>query len=281
MSNSFEEVIREDSSPLFRIKEIRGLGTDKLTWGNDIFAFHIGKGYILSVCHNLIEGVEVIEDGELVSLYKRYNKNISKPYLLIHQKKDALFGNSHLNSYFADDHKMYENSFRRSLFLVDVELIEIITDYDIAIYKIADNFKYLIPSIPSIKIDTNIYDIDDDNYYGLQSAPWNQLGHMIHKVSIEGYVDHFSKYDKIDVVRDGFRYLTKGYLKFGSSGSPYLYYDKDKDEFRANAIQSELFGIQMRIEKSLNNTQYVNAIATPLFNIKKKLYELGFNVENV
>ncbi len=271
MSNSFEKIIGENSSPLFRIKAVKGLGTQQRAWGSDIFAFHIGKGYFLSVCHNLIRGDK--GDEQLINLYKR---NISKPYLLIHQKKDALFGNPHLNSYFADDHKMYERSFKRFLFLVDVELVEIITDYDIAIYKIADNFKDLIPHIPSIKIDTKIYDIGNDNYYGLQSAPWNEMGHMIHKVSIEGYVDHFSKYESIDVVRDGFRYLTKGYLKFGSSGLPYLYYDKDKDEFRANAIQSELFGIQMRIGDSRDNTQYVNAIATPLSNIKEKLRELGF-----
>ncbi len=269
--NSFEKIIGENTSPLFRIKAVKGLGTPQHAWGRDIFAFHIGKGYFLSVCHNLIEGKK--GDEQLINLYKR---NISKPYLLIHQKKDALFGNPHLNSYFADDHKMYEGGFERFLFLVDVELVEIITDHDIAIYKIADNFKDLIPHIPSIKIDTKIYDIGNDNYYGLQSAPYNEIGHMIHKVSIEGYVDHFSEYWNVDAIRDGFRYLTKGYLKFGSSGSPYLYYDKDKDEFRANAIQSELFGIQMRIGDSRDNTQYVNAIATPLFNIKEKLQELGF-----
>jgi len=269
--NAFEKIIGENTSPLFRIKAVKGLGTQQFAWGSDIFAFHIGKGYFLSVCHNLIRGD--MGDEQLINLYKR---NIYKPYLLIHQKKDALFGKPELNSYFYESNKWYERGFGRFLFLVDVELVEIITDHDIAIYKIADKFKGLIPHIPSIKIDTKIYDIGNDNYYGLQSAPYNEIGHMIHKVSIEGYVDHFSQYEGIDVVRNGFRYLTKGYLKFGSSGSPYLYYDKDKDEFRANAIQSELFGIQMRIGDNRNNTQYVNAIATPLFNIKEKLQELGF-----
>jgi hypothetical protein len=74
---------------------------------------------------------------------------------------------------------------------------------------------------------------------------------------------------------EGLRYLIKGYFRFGSSGAPYLVYNSELNEFEANAIQSEACPIQLSISnKRDGNFQYVNAIATPLSNIKDHLEKL-------
>ena len=71
---------------------------------------------------------------------------------------------------------------------------------------------------------------------------------------------------------DGLRYLIRGYFRFGSSGAPYVYYNADEGQFKVNAIQSEASPIQLSINNSRDgNFQYVNAIASPLKNIKEEI----------
>jgi hypothetical protein len=98
---------------------------------------------------------------------------------------------------------------------------------------------------------------------------------MTNKAVIEGFADNWSLFkDRVggDYVMDGNRYLIKGYFRFGSSGAPYVVFDEKANQFKANAIQSEASPIQLSINKNREgNYQYVNAIASPLNNIKGEL----------
>jgi hypothetical protein len=88
-------------------------------------------------------------------------------------------------------------------------------------------------------------------------------------------LDHFNIFpDDIagNYQMEGYRYLIKGYFRFGSSGAPYLIYDEAKGSYVANAIQSEASGIQLSIKHDREgNFQYINAIAAPLYIIKDEL----------
>ena len=69
--------------------------------------------------------------------------------------------------------------------------------------------------------------------------------------------------------------MIKGYFRFGSSGAPYIFYDKTTDTFKANAIQSEACPLQLAINNSREgNFQFVNALASPLNIIESKLRSL-------
>lgn len=88
-------------------------------------------------------------------------------------------------------------------------------------------------------------------------------------------IDHWNCFgDAIggNYIMDGTRYLIKGYFRFGSSGAPYVLYDDESNSFKVNAIQSEASGIQLSINNNRNgNFQYINAIATPLDNIRAEI----------
>jgi len=92
---------------------------------------------------------------------------------------------------------------------------------------------------------------------------------------IEGILDHHAcRVDPIggNIVFEGYRYLLKGYFRFGSSGAPYLIYDTDSDSFMINAVQSEGSPIQLSINNNKEgNFQYINAIASPLLTIQDAL----------
>jgi len=207
-----------------------------------------------------------------------YNDNICKPYLLLQFRGNAFMGNPELNNRFTTGRYFYEQEFNRHTFLIDLKIHKIIVSSDIAIYKIDDSFIDLIPSIPSINADYNIYDIGDPDFYCLQGAPINELGRLLHKSQIEGYIDHFSpqlRLNNQNYIFEGNRYLIKGYFRFGSSGAPYLHYDRENDLFKVNAIQSEACPLQMMIQGNKEkNAQYVNAIATPIKNIQSELEPL-------
>ena len=207
-----------------------------------------------------------------------YDKGICTPYLLLQFRNNAFLGDSSVNSRFTGGRYFYEQAINRHTYLIDMVLHDVIKTSDISIYKIDDSFSDLIPTIPSINIDYNIYDIGSDDIYCLQGAPINELGRLLHISHIEGYIDHFSPQVISSTQRaifEGDRYLIKGYFRFGSSGAPYLHYEKEDEIFKVIAIQSEACPLQLLIDgKRDKNAQYVNAIATPLSNIKEKLEAL-------
>ena len=158
-----------------------------------------------------------------------------------------------------------------------MELTEAFYSDDIALYRIVNTPKEIIEAMPSVSIDYTILNDDHQQYYCLQSSPTSEVGKLLNKAQIEGFTEHFAIFpERIggNYLLEGLRYLIKGYFRFGSSGAPYLVYDEAQNKFKVNAIQSEACPIQLSIDnKRDGNFQYVNAIATPLNNIKEKLQD--------
>jgi hypothetical protein len=333
MKQSVIDVISELKSPLFRIMAGYDINDPaSRRFENNICAFHIGKGYFLSVAHNLLthtnflhtvdeeiyktqilpgatpqaqvylnmnyalderknkrrlnntqfDAQQLINEFSKISFDIRYPNlyanNICKPYLIIQFRSNSFFGNTGIMSRFAGGRTFFEEGISRNTFLLDLDLVKIFYESDIAVYKISDEFMDLSEIIPSLPIDYNFYDIGFENLYCLQGAPINELGKLLNKVEIEGVLDHFSTPGKIreqTYIFQGNRYLIKGYFRFGSSGAPYLSYNTDSDTFAFNGIQSEASPLQMLINGNRDkNAQYVNAIATPLNNIQRELEEI-------
>jgi hypothetical protein len=224
----------------------------------------------------------------IVEIFKQINfdtrwltlesKNICKPCLIV-QFRNALFyndptltGNFDATTYFP------ELSLNRHTFLLELKLEKTFFSNDIALYRMVNPVPEIVNKIPALKLNFNILDDSTANFYCLQSSSNSLLGRLMNNASIEGYADNWSLFkDRIggDYVMDGHRYLIKGYFRFGSSGAPYLVFDKQENCFMANAIQSEASPIQLSINKNREgNFQYVNAIATPLNNIRGELEDL-------
>ena len=98
----------------------------------------------------------------------------------------------------------------------------------------------------------------------------------MNKAQIEGYLEHFNVFpDRIggNYTFEGMRYLIKSYFRFGYLGAPYVFYDKENQQFKVNAVQSEACSIQLSIDtKRDGNFQYINALATPLSVIKERIF---------
>lgn len=333
MKESIISLISELKSPLFRIMTGYDIqDSTKRRFENNICAFHIGKGYFLSVSHNLIRHTNILQSidesifqnhvlqgvttqdrnflnanysldtslnklrwngnnnnrTQLIQTFSRipfdirypniYSNNICKPYLIVQFKANSFFDDPNLTSRFSDGRNFHESNIKRYTFLIDLEIVQILHDSDITIYKITDEFIDLNVMIPSLPIDFEFYDIGYNDCYCLQGAPINELGKLLNKANIDGVIDHFSSNGIVrgqNYIFQGNRYLIKGYFRFGSSGAPYLSYDRDNDEFSFNAIQSEASPLQMLINGNRNNNaQYVNAIATPLQNVQQEIEEI-------
>ena len=83
----------------------------------------------------------------------------------------------------------------------------------------------------SIEIDFELHDTSINNYFCLQTAPYDNLGRIINEAKIEGLLDNYSLNTNIignSYLMDGIRYLIKGFFRFGSSGAPYVIFDQQK-----------------------------------------------------
>jgi hypothetical protein len=192
--------------------------------------------------------------------------------MILHFNEDAYYGNKSLVKYFNDKTRFYEAAINRFTFIVELELIEPYYSNDIALYKIVNTDQSVIEQIPAIEMDFSLYD-STSPLLCLQSAPGGFLGRLLNNAAIEGFLDHHQMFhDRIGghYVMDGLRYLIKGYFRFGSSGAPYIV--QDGSAYKAIAIQSEASPIQLSINNNRDgNFQYVNAIASPLVNIRENL----------
>lgn len=325
------ELTHEQTSPLFRIMFTQNSHEpNRRHFENNICAFHIGKGYILSVAHNLKTEAKIFKSIEEhifaheilpflndaqkqlflkcflldESVQKRYwnspnpadyqfvvealkqinfdtrwvtflEKKISQAHLIIQFKDNLFYNNSKLTTHFSAANYFAEPAINRHTYLVEVELTETFYNDDIALYKIINTPKEVIEAIPSVAIDYSVLSDEQAQYYCLQSSPTSEVGKLLNKAQIEGYTEHFGIFPERvggNYILEGLRYLIKGYFRFGSSGAPYLVYDESQNEFKVNAIQSEACPIQLSIDnKRDGNFQYVNAIATPLHNIRERL----------
>lgn len=325
------ELTHEQTSPLFRIMWVHNSNEPhRRNFDNNICAFHIGNGYILSVAHNLrtearlfksIDNTIYLTDifpylnstqAQLfetcypldISTGKRYwnsnnpndfqiivdtlkqinfdtrwitmkDRSICKPFLVVQFKENLFFNSSEITAYFNEANSFAEPAINRHTFLVEVALVEAFYNEDIALYKIVNAPQAVIDAIPSLEVDYTVLEDNQENYYCLQSSPMSEIGKLLNKATIDGFTEHFAIYqDRIggNYNLEGFRYLIKGYFRFGSSGAPYVVYDSKSNTFKVNAIQSEACPIQLSINNQRDgNYQYINAIASPLQVIQEKL----------
>jgi hypothetical protein len=202
-------------------------------------------------------------------------KNICNPHLVFQFRNNSFYNDSILTRQFDAGMMVYDNDARKHTFLIEVELVNAFYSADIALYRIKNTSKDIIDKIPSVEIDFQFLDEAKDKFYCLQSSPNGPAGRLLNEARIEGMLDHFGIFhDEIggNYLFDGYRYLIKGYFRFGSSGAPYVYFDDEKGRYVVNAIQSEASGIQLSIKNDREgNFQYINAIASPLYIIKDEL----------
>lgn len=328
------DLVNEETSPLFRIMAAYNDNDPrKRQFDNNICAFHIGKGFILSVAHNLrikkpllpsipeniyqdriinnlsqndrtifdanytldnntdkrhlaaiqnnvaqqlAQKLESIRfDSRFVSMY---NDGICKPFLIIQFRDNIFYNDETLTQEINPNHIFHEAQLSRNTFIFELELVEAFFNEDISCYRIINTDERVINKIPKINLDFKIYDKSENNFFCLQSAPIDNLGRLLNKAKIEGLLDHWNIFkDNIhgNYIFEGTRYLIEGYFRFGSSGAPYLIYNAKKREFSVNAIQSEACPIQLSINNNKKgNFQYVNAIASPLKIVEKRLKDI-------
>ncbi len=320
--------INELTSPLFRIMSIQNpTEVHRRQFDNNIVAFHIGDGFILTVAHNLrmesgffksiddllykslvapqlnSNEIQLFEQGyvfdkstnkwylnmafqnnfpALIDVLKRinfdtrwvnlYQKQICNPYLLIQQRINTFYNNAKVHSDFNSSMIFMDPKAQRQTYLIETELVEAFYQDDIALYRIINTPASIVQLLPYFEIDSEIYDVSNNDYFCVQSAPSDlNPGRMINSANIEGFVDQYSGFnDRIggNYNLEGLRYLIKGYFRFGSSGAPYIKFDEKTKSFKVNAVQSEACPIQLTIKNDRNgNFQYINAIATPLANV--------------
>jgi len=325
------QLIDENSSPLFRIMSIYTANGAHRGFGNNVCAFHIGKGIILSVAHSLktvesippvitehyfqhellakvdaadrtlFEGIYAniagmqrlskplnqpdaqvaIQKLNTAKVDRRYATlyahNCCKPFLILSFRTDAFCGDAALNVHFAASDHFHEPGIKRFTFLLELEVIETFDSEDLAIYKLRNPHPDVLGKMPILPVDFKIYDTGSPNFYCLQAAPYDNLGRIVNEVSIDGLMDNFVREGNIiaPFILEGLRYLVKGYFRFGSSGAPYIVYDNELGQFRANAVQSQASHIQLSINnKREGNLQYVNGVAAPIALIQHRLEEL-------
>ena len=321
------QLINEQTSPLFRLMWIHNQDEPlRRHFENNISAFHIGNGIIMTAAHNLKSDARLFKsmDEQLfqkeiyaqinpalqqlfnnsfffdISTNKRYinqisesdsqlisnelkrirfdtryitltQKKICNPFLIIQFRTNDFYNDPALTALFVNRY-LHEPQLERHTFLVEVELINAFYSTDLAMYKIVNTNQNIINKIPYIAPNFKIFDNKEENYFCLQSAPVNNLGRLLNDAKIEGILDHWNTFsDQIggNYIVDGIRYLIKGYFRFGSSGAPYIVFDEASNSFKVNAVQSEACPIQLSINNNQHgNFQYINAIATPLANIK-------------
>jgi len=306
----------------------------KRKFEGNISAFHVGKGYVLSVAHYLhlrfplvrstpdaffqTEILSKFPKGETAQLARHfpldpttqrrylqindekiaqnlikkfqsnkcdtrvhtlYTQGVCKPFLIVQFRNNQFLNNPSLTSQINPAHIFHEPQLNRYTFLLELELVNEFIEHDMAIYRLTNVANSVIQAMPSIEIDYNSYDDESSNIFCLQSSPSNSnLGRLLNRAQIEGLLDHWANnVDEIgfNYVFDGFRYLIRGYFRFGSSGAPYVKYDEAKQQFRVIAIQSEACPIQLTIKNDREgNFQYVNAIASPLSLASTQLQQL-------
>lgn len=331
MLNKRLELTNEQTSPLFRIMWIHNLNEPiRRHYDNNICAFHIGNGLILSVAHNIkSEGqifksieeaiysanilphlnadqillfnkcypldsttnkryINIVDQNDVqlvVDTLKQINfdtrwlsltqRNICKPHLIIQFKNNQFYNDAILTGHFNANTYFPEPALNRHTYLLEVELVEAFYNEDIALYKIVNTNQAIIDRLPSVEVDYSLLDDNQQNFYCLQSSPSSEVGKLLNKAQIEGFLEYFGIFpDRIggNYTFEGTRYLIKGYFRFGSSGAPYVFYDIETDKFKVNAVQSEACPIQLSIDnKRDGNFQYVNAIASPLNIIQDRL----------
>lgn len=213
------------------------------------------------------------------SFEKDYARGIAKPFLIIQFKTGDFFGDKALISKFRRHEMFQEQSLNRYTFLLEVEILKSFYSSDICVYKIKNADSELISKIPAFELDFTLHNnLSNVDFFCLQSSPSSELGRMLNSAKIDGIAEHWTNFSDLvhtNYILEGKRYITRNYFRFGSSGAPYVIYDREKETVFANAVQSEACPIQMTINNNRDgNAQYTHAIATPLSEIENELKAL-------
>ena len=121
--------------------------------------------------------------------------------------------------------------------------------------------------------DFGLLDAFPSDLYCLQSSPNSEVGRLLNRAVVEGYLEHFwhvpRPYRGALYVR-GMRYLIKGYFRFGSSGAPYI---RGMNRAASLSTRSKAKPVPSSCRSATHekNFQYVNAIASPLSGIEEQL----------
>lgn len=202
------------------------------------------------------------------------NNQICSPCLIFNFETKTFFDGT-MDSNFDSTNYLFEAPLNKHTFLIELDLLWHDFRNDVSMYRFKSDLLPLSKIVPAIDVDYSICYEGDQDLYCLQGAPTDNLGRMVNKAIIEGYIDQFSSLGMFagkTEFFEGFRYLIKGYFRFGSSGAPYVFLDKEKKEFVMNAIQSEACPQQLLIgNKRDGHAQYINAIASPLINVKDRI----------
>lgn len=334
MKDLLFDLIDEQKSPLFRIMSLYNHDEPgKRQFDNNITAFHLGNGYVMTVAHNLrLEAQLVKSIGEeafqetiiahcnenekelmnscyrldtdnnkrylnitdkkyiqpVIDTFKRikydarwitqYERGVCKPFLIIQFKNDSFYDDPDVAKLFQDTHAFPEPAVNAYTYLIELELVKAFYAKDIAVYKMVNVAKPIIAKIPVAEVCYEKFGTAM-SLFCLQASPsGSNLGRLVNESNIEGVLDHHAiQNDRFggSFIRHGFRYLLKGYFRFGSSGAPYFIFHEKTQSFKVNAIQSEASPIQLSIKNDRNgNYQYINAIASPLAIIEEELREL-------
>jgi hypothetical protein len=329
-----QKLIDEQPSPLFRIMSVYDdLDAQRRKFDGNINAFHIGKGYILSVAHYLrsrfplvrstpeaffqaqiLAKFPVNETNQLLRHYPAdsstnrryltlsdektaqklikkfldykcdtavqnlYTHGVCKPFLIVQSKNSQLFNDAQVTAQLDQRHVFQELALNRYTFLLELKVVKVFLEYDIAIYRTINVPPAVVRLLPSISLDYSSYDDDCTGLHCLQNSPsGTNLGRLLNRAQIEGILDqHSIQGDPVsgNYIFEGLRYLIRGYFRFGSSGAPYVKFDGTSNQFAAIALQSEACPIQLTINNNQEgNNQWINAIATPLFLIADEIRE--------
>ncbi len=246
------------------------------------------KKYLNSTDHSTIEHIaKILKQKRFDTRWVTFaHKKICNPFLVFQFKNNAYFNEPNLNHLFDKNRVMFDADAGKHTYFIEVDLVKAFYGADIALYKtVSETPQQLINKIPVVELSFDLLDEATEKFYCIQSSPNGPAGRLMNEARIEGMLDHFGIFqDDIDgnYQFEGYRYLIKGYFRFGSSGAPYVYYDKNKGKYLANAIQSEASGIQLSIKNDREgNFQYINAIASPLFIIKDELQQAMSNAGHV
>ncbi len=238
---------------------------------------YTGKKYLVNGDQNVLNSIAAILkqkrfDTRWVTMAE---KKICQPHIVFHFRNNLFYNDADVTAMFDSTQVMFENNLQRHTFLLPVELVEAYYGEDIALYRLVDTPKEIVDKIPSLPINFDFLEEDAGTLHCLQSSPGGPTGRLLNQAKIEGMLDHFGAFqDDIggNYLFEGYRYLIKGYFRFGSSGAPYLFYDNMLGKYVVNAIQSEASGIQLSIKNDREgNFQYINAVASPLYIIKDRL----------
>src|SRR5436190_4498508 len=240
--------INDLTSPLFRIMSVHNDNEPlRRQVDNNVCAFHIGNGYILSVAHALMSELTIfrsisedrfqadivpqlsaeeviqfnqrflvdnvtnkrylrnstqVEIQQIVDALRRinydtrisslYQNQICKPYLIIQQRAAQFYNNANTHGNFNPANTFVDPGSQRQTYFIELELVESLTENDVALYRIVNTHQSIIELIPNFEIDPEIYDVSNNDFYCLQTAPSDLTpGRLINEANIEGLVDQW------------------------------------------------------------------------------------------